>query len=246
MKSMIKVLSLVLVLMLAVCSVSLAETVVFGTNPEFAPFEYIGDDGVMTGIDVEIANALCAKLGMDVQWESMAFDALIPALVSGKINATISGMTITEERKQSVLFTEPYFDATQVIIVPAEGAAVTCEADLEGKKIGVCMGYTGDLYVTDNFPTATVERYEKGMDAVTDLANGRLDAVVFDEAPAYVLAEQAGILTVLDEKLSVEQYGIALPFGSEELLEKMNAALAEMKEDVSLQACIDQFMGSAE
>ncbi|MGI6174446.1 MAG: basic amino acid ABC transporter substrate-binding protein [Christensenellales bacterium] len=236
-----KILAMVLALSMLLCGVAFAETLKVGTNPEFAPFEYVGDDGNVTGIDIDIMQAICEKIGYELQLETMSFDALIPALISGQIQASISGMTITEERAQSVLFSNPYFSATQVIIVPAEGAVVTCEADLEGKKIGVCMGYTGDLYVTDSFPTATIERYEKGMDAVQDLANGRLDAVVLDEAPAKVLADQAGTLTVLEDRLSDEQYGIAMPLDATELCEKINAALAELEADGTLQACIDKY-----
>lgn len=236
-----KITALVLVMMLAVSAVAFADALKVGTNPEFPPFEFVDDSGAIAGLDVDIMNAIGAKVGFEVQMESMEFDALIPALASGKIDVAIAGMTNTEERRQSVLFTDPYYNATQVILVKAEGATVAGEADLDGKKIGVQMGTTGDLYCTEQFPAAEVNRFSKGIDAVQDLVNGRLDAVVIDDAPAHVFATEAPGLVVLDDKMSEEVYSIALPFGSEDLCAKMNAALTEMAADGSLQAIIDKY-----
>jgi ABC-type amino acid transport substrate-binding protein len=229
-------------LVLALGAVGLAEdtTLVVGTNAEFAPFEFIGDDGQVTGIDIDLINAIGEKIGMTIQIENMSFDALIPALASGKIEATISGMTITEERKQSVLFSDPYYQASQKIIVK-EGSAIAGEADLAGKKIGVQLGTTGDLYVTEKFTDATVDRYDKGIDAVQDLVNGRLDAVVIDEEPANVFVSQAQGLVILEDRLSDEAYGIALPLGQDELLAKINQALSELKADGTLDATYEKY-----
>jgi polar amino acid transport system substrate-binding protein len=229
-------------LVLALGAVGLAEdtTLVVGTNAEFAPFEFIGDDGQVTGIDIDLINAIGEKIGMTIQIENMSFDALIPALASGKIEATISGMTITEERKQSVLFSDPYYQASQKIIVK-EGSAIAGEADLAGKKIGVQLGTTGDLYVTEKFTDATVDRYDKGIDAVQDLVNGRLDAVVIDEEPANVFVSQAQGLVILEDRLSDEAYGIALPLGQDELLAKINQALSELKADGTLDAIYEKY-----
>jgi polar amino acid transport system substrate-binding protein len=167
---------------------------------------------------------------MTIQIENMSFDALIPALGSGKIDGAISGITITEERKQSVLFSDPYYAASQKIIVK-DGSAIKAEADLAGKAIGVQLGTTGDLYVTDNVKDANVQRYDKGIDAVQDLINGKLDAVVIDEEPANVFVKQTQGLVVLADRLSDEQYGIALPLGKDDLLAKINQALADLKAD---------------
>ena len=229
-------------LVLALGAVGLAEdtTLVVGTNAEFAPFEFIGDDGQVTGIDIDLINAIGEKIGMTIQIENMSFDALIPALASGKIEATISGMTITEERKQSVLFSDPYYQASQKIIVK-EGSAIAGEADLADKKIGVQLGTTGDLYVTEKFTDATVDRYDKGIDAVQDLVNGRLDAVVIDEEPANVFVSQAQGLVILEDRLSDEAYGIALPLGQDELLAKINQALSELKADGTLDATYEKY-----
>jgi len=212
-------------LVLALGAVGLAEdtTLVVGTNAEFAPFEFIGDDGQVTGIDIDLINAIGEKIGMTIQIENMSFDALIPAL-----------------GKQSVLFSDPYYQASQKIIVK-EGSAIAGEADLAGKKIGVQLGTTGDLYVTEKFTDATVDRYDKGIDAVQDLVNGRLDAVVIDEEPANVFVSQAQGLVILEDRLSDEAYGIALPLGQDELLAKINQALSELKADGTLDATYEKY-----
>ncbi len=231
--SRILLVALVLALTLAIPGMAESAPLVVGTNAEFAPFEFIGDDGNPTGIDIDLINAIGEKIGVAIQIENMSFDALIPALTSGKIGATISGMTITEERKKSVLFSDPYYAASQKIIVK-DGSAVASEADLAGKTIGVQLGTTGDLYVTDTIKDATVQRYDKGIDAVQDLINGKLDAVVIDEEPANVFLSQTQGLVVLADRLSDEQYGIALPMGQDELLAKINGALADLKADGTL------------
>jgi arginine/lysine/histidine transporter system substrate-binding protein len=235
MKQFSRILLVALALVLTLTMTGLAEDteLVVGTNAEFAPFEFVGDDGQPTGIDMDLMGAIGEKIGMTIKIENMSFDALIPSLTSGKIEAAISGMTITEERKQSVLFSDPYYQASQKIIVKAD-SAIKVEADLAGKHIGVQMGTTGDLYVTDNVKDATVERFDKGMDAVQDLLSGRLDAVVIDEEPANVFVSQAQGLIVLPDRLSDEAYGIALPLGQDELLAKINTALAALKTEGKL------------
>ena len=244
MKNMMKIVSLVLALMLMVSGVAFAKEYVAGTNPEFPPFEYVGDTGEIEGIDADIIKAIVEKMDPEntVVIEAMDFDGLIPALVSGRIEIAIAGMSVTEDRKKSVDFSDPYFDAIQSIIV-AEGSQITGEADLDGKKIGVQMGTTGDLYATDFYPNAEISRFSKGLDAVMDVAAGRLDAVVIDAAPAQAFASQVDGVMVLEDELNSgnEQYAIALPKGSE-LVEPFNAALAELKADGTLDAIIAKFM----
>jgi len=242
MKQFSRILLAALALVLTLSMTALAEDteLVVGTNAEFAPFEFIGDDGNPTGIDMDLMQAIAEKIGMTIRIENMSFDALIPSLVSGKIDVAISAMSNTEERRKSVLFTDPYFQASQKIIAKAD-SAVKAEADLAGKKIGVQLGTTGDLYVTDTFADATVERYDKGIDAVQDLVNGKLDAVVIDEAPADVFASQAQGLVVLPDRLSDEVYSIALPLGQDDLCAKMNEALAALKADGTLDKIVASY-----
>lgn len=245
MKNMLRTLALVLVFTLGFAAVGQAATYVVGTNPEFPPFEYVNDNGEVAGIDVDIINALMQIVdpGCEVVIESMAFDALLPSLATGQINIAIAGMSATEERKQSVDFTDAYFEANQAILIKSDNDQITGEADLAGKKIGVVMGYTGDLYVSDNVADASIDRYEKGIDAVQDLVAGRLDAVVIDNAPAASFVQSTGDAAKICGIIETgEVYAIALPKGSTELCAKMNEALAQMTADGTIDAIITSNM----
>lgn len=242
-----KVLALLVALvMVGMMGTALAEgKLVVGTNAEFAPFEYIDDDGKYAGFDIDLIDAIMKLVGVEYEVISIEFDALLPALASGQINLSISGMTINEERAQNVLFSEPYFNASQKLMV-VEGSAITCAADLkEGMKIGVQMGTTGDLYATDNLPVEVV-RYNKILDAILDMKNGRLDAVMTDAAPSDYYAKAAGGLTVLPEELSEEKYGIAVKLDNTELIEKINAALAQLVEDGTYETIHAKYFTPAE
>ena len=142
------------VLILSLCMVltassALGESVKVGTNAEFPPFEFIADDGSIQGFDIELISAILDLAGIEYTVESMEFDALPAALAAGQIDIAIAGMTISEEKSQSVLFSEPYFSATQKIIVLADSPIKTVEDIKAGMKIGVQLGTTGDIYVTD-------------------------------------------------------------------------------------------------
>lgn len=224
------------VLFLSLCMVlaasgALADSVKVGTNAEFPPFEFIADDGSIQGFDIELISAILDLAGIEYSVESMEFDALPAALEAGQIDIAIAGMTISEEKGKSVLFSEPYFSATQKIIVPADSAINTVEDIKAGMKIGVQLGTTGDIYVTDSMEGIVCERYSKALDAIMDMKNGRLDAVMVDSAPASVFAGEIEGLKVLEEKLSDEQYGVAVKLENTELMEKINAGLASLKEN---------------
>ena len=203
-------------------------TLVMGTNAEFEPFEYRENDEIV-GYDIETAKAIAASVDMEFGIEDMAFDSLITALASGQIDMVVAGMSVTEERLQQVNFSDPYYRAAQVIIVPKAGATVTSSADLAGKKIGVQEGTTGDIYVEENVAGAQLNRFKKAVDAAIDLANGRLDAVVLDEQPALRIVAQNDALMVLDEALTEEEYAIAVRKDNPELLAAINAALADLE-----------------
>ena len=226
----------IFVLFLSLCMVlaasgALADSVKVGTNAEFPPFEFIADDGSIQGFDIELISAILDHAGIEYSVESMEFDALPAALEAGQIDIAIAGMTISEEKSKSVLFSEPYFSATQKIIVPADSAINTVEDIKAGMKIGVQLGTTGDIYVTDSMEGIVCERYSKALDAIMDMKNGRLDAVMVDSAPASVFAGEIEGLKVLEEKLSDEQYGIAVKLENTELMEKINAGLASLKDN---------------
>ncbi len=242
-----KLLTLALGLMMVLGLVtSLAETVKIGTNAEFPPFEYYGDDGSIQGFDPDLIAAILAIDGTEFEIESMDFDALPAALDAGKIDIAIAGMTISEEKGKSVLFSKPYFQATQKLIVP-EGSSITQEADLkEGMKVGVQLGTTGDIYVTDNLEQVEPQRYNKALDAIVDLKNGRLNAVMVDAAPSQYFADSIGGLVVLKENLSDEQYGIAVKLGNEALMDKLNAGLDAVMADGTYDTIYEKYFGKIE
>ena len=225
-----KVIALCLVALLSV--LGCAETLVFGTNPEFPPFEYVEVEGVVSGIDGAqydgIDMAIVALIGemleVDVAIANLEFDSLLLALENGQIDATIAGMTITEERKESVDFCIPYYTASQVMIVPV-GSDIKCAADMEGKVIAVVQGYTGEICVDEM--GYKYESFKKGTECIMELINGKCDVVVLDSATAQsYIAGFDNLMIVEDEAaFGTEQYGIAVKKGNTELLEKLNTCV---------------------
>ena len=181
-------------------------TLVMATNAEFPPYEYYEGENVV-GIDADIAAAVADKLGMELKIEDMAFDSIIPAVTSGKADIGLAGMTVTEDRLENVDFSDTYAHATQVVIVK-EDSDIASPDDLEGKKIGVQLGTTGDIYAGD-IKDATVERYNKGFEAVQALTQDKIDAVVIDGEPAKVFVKENEGLKMLDEAFTEEDYAIA-------------------------------------
>lgn len=219
-------------------------TLVMATNAEFPPYEF-HEGGEIVGIDVEIARAIATEMGMDFEIEDIAFDSVIPAVQSGKADFGAAGMTVSETRKQSVDFSDPYTTATQVIIVK-EGSEITSMEDLGGKTVGVQLGTTGDLYVSDDeeLGVAGVERYNKGFEAVQALLQNKIDAVVIDGEPAKIFISQNEGLIILDEAYTEEEYAICVKKGNTELLEGINAAIAKLKETGELQVIIDKYIAA--
>lgn len=214
-------------------------TLVMATNAEFPPYEYY-EGGEIVGIDVEIAAAIAEQMGMEFEVEDMAFDSIIPAVQSGKADFGAAGMTVDEKRLQSVDFSDSYATATQVVIVK-EDSEIAAVDDLEGKTIGVQLGTTGDIYASD-IEGATVEQYNKGFEAVQALTQNKIDAVVIDGEPAKVFVSQNEGLKILDEALTVEEYAICVKKGNTELVEGINAAIAELKESGKLQEIVDKYI----
>ena len=203
-----------------------------GTNAEFPPFEYVNDNGEPDGFDIALIKAIGKKLGVTVEVENMEFASLLSSTGS-KIDVSIAGMTVTEERKESVDFSDSYYEAVQYVILP-EGSEIATADDLKNKAIGVQLGTTGDFIASD-IEGATVSQYNKAVDAVNDLINGRVECVIIDKNPALVFEEKfAGQITAIDGAqfpFEPEQYAIAMPKGDAALVEQVNAALAEIKAD---------------
>ena len=215
------------------------KTLVMATNAEFPPYEYKEGDKIV-GIDVEIAEEIAEELGMELEIENIAFDSIIPEVVSGKADMGVAGMTVTEKRLKNVAFSDPYTTSAQVIIVKEDSDITTPEA-LEGKTIGVQLGTTGDIYSSD-IKDATIERYNKGADAVLALTQGKVDAVIIDRQPANVFVEKNEGIKIVDKEFTLEDYAIAIAKDNTELLTKVNKALATLKESGKLQEIIDKYI----
>ena len=192
------------------------------TNAGFAPYEFLGEDNSVIGVDVEIATAIAKELGVELEVVDMDFDSIIFAIQSGKGDLGIAGITNTEERRQTVDFSINYVDSLQMIIVP-EGSAITGPADLAGKSVGVQMGTTGDLFA--------------------ELAAGKLDAVVIDAGPAAQIAKANAGLVVLETPATdePEQYAIAIAKGNDDLKAAVDSVLEKLIADGQVQAWIDEY-----
>ena len=210
------------------------------TNAEFPPYEF-HDQNAIVGIDVEIAGAIAEQLGLELEIEDIAFDSIIPEIVSGKADIGAAGMTVTEDRKQNVDFSDTYAHATQVIIVK-EDSEIKGVADLEGKIMGVQQGTTGDIYVSGDYGDAAVERYAKGMEAVQALAQGKVDAVVIDGEPAKQYIKEVAGLKIIDESYTDEDYAIAIKKGNTAMVEAVNKALAELKSEGRLDEIVAKYI----
>ena len=242
MKKMKKILALALagtmVLSFAACGSkdetakdsSSKETITFGTNAEFPPFEYVSAQGTIgeyDGIDMAIAKQIGEDMGKEAVINNMEFDSLLLALDNGQVDAVIAGMTVTDERKESYDFSTPYYTATQVMIVK-EDSDIKTAADMKDKKIVVIQGYTGETCVKDM--GYSYEAFKKGTEAVLELVNGKCDVVVIDSATAEkFVGDNEGLKIVEDASaFEGEEYAIAVKKGNTELLNQINASIQKM------------------
>ena len=209
------------------------------TNAEFPPYEY-HEENKIVGIDIEIADAIAKKMGLELEIEDIAFDSVILEVTSGKADIGMAGISATEERKQSVDFSDTYTTTTQLVIVK-EDSAIAKADELEGKTIGVQTGTTGDILASD-IKDATVERYSKGMDAVQALSQGKIDAVVIDSEVAKRFVSDNTGLKLLDKAYATEEYAIAVKKGNTEMLNAINKALADLKADGTVDKIIAKYI----
>lgn len=202
-----------------------------GTNAEFPPFEYVDDNGEADGFDMALCKAIGEKLGVEVKIENMEFASLVSSIGS-KIDIAAAGMTVTDERKESVDFSNPYYEAVQYVIIPADSDIETAD-DLKDKTIGVQLGTTGD-FIAEEY-TSNVAQYNKAVDAVNDLVNGKVDLVIIDKNPALVFESKfEGKVKAIEGAqfgFETEEYAIALPKGDTALADAINGAIDELKAD---------------
>lgn len=223
-----------------------SDTLVMATNATFQPYEYVDGDEYK-GIDIEIAQAIADEMGKKLEVDDIDFDSIIPAISTGKADLALAGMTVTDERKENVDFSDTYATGVQVIIVP-EDSDITGPDDLANDKmIGVQQGTTGHIYCSDTpenggFGEDHVTAYPNGASAIQALQTGKVDAVVIDNEPAKAFVAENPGLKILDTEYVTEDYAIAVKKGNTELLDQVNTILAKLKDDGTLQSIIDKYI----
>lgn len=210
------------------------------TNAAFPPYEMTTDAGDFEGIDIETAQAIANKLGLELQIDDMDFDAALLSVQQGKADIVMAGVTVTDERKAVMDFSDSYATGIQSIIVP-EGSDIASPDDLAGKKIGTQRGTTGYIYCSDDFGDENVVAYDDGLTAVQALNNGQVDAVVIDNAPAQEFIAANPGLKILDTSYAEEDYAIGMAKNSP-LEDAVNSVLEELKADGTLQAIVDKYI----
>ena len=227
-----------LVLSLSVSAMA-KDKIFVGTNAEFPPFEYL-EKGEITGFDIELVNEIGKVMDADVKVLDMSFDGLLPALQMKKVDLVIAGMTATEERKKTVSFTQPYYTASQVIIVKEGNNSIKSFDDLKGKKVAVMLGFTGDTIVSE-IEGVNVERFNAAYAGIMALQADKVEAVVLDSEPAKNYVKQNPGLVLAEADAEQEEYAIALRKNDKALLEKVEKALAELKANGTYDALIKKY-----
>lgn len=215
------------------------EPLYVGTNAEFVPFEYI-ENGEIVGFDIELIKEVGKKIDRNIVIKNIAFDGLLPALQTNKIDAIIAGMTITKEREKFVDFSDNYFVANQVIIVSEKDKSTKSLGSLKDKKVGVVLGYTGDLIISKDKEIKKIQ-YNSAPTAIMALNSGKIDAVILDSAPAENYIENNKGLKIVTMDIKDEKYAIAIKKSQKELVENINKALNELKNDGTYNKLINKY-----
>ena len=210
-----------------------AGQLVIATSPDFPPFEELQSDGTVAGIEIDVMNIICEKLGVKLKIEQMDFDSVLPGVQAGKYDVGVSGITVTESRQKNTLFTDPYCLAAQAIVVTADSPVKT-KADLAGKKVSVQTATTAeDFCMGEGYE---VNSYAANADAELALVTGKVDAWVIDDLTAAEMvaiynSENDDKLVILDEAMTTEPYAFAFAFGSEELVAEINKIVNSLVAD---------------
>lgn len=214
------------------------------TNAAFPPYEMTSDDGGYEGIDVEIATAIAEKLGLELVVDDMDFSSVIASVQSGKADIAMAGLTVNEERKKNIDFTDTYATGVQVIIVP-EGSEIQSADDLSSDiLIGCQEATTGYIYCSDDYGEDAVIAYQNGATAIQALLSGKVDCIVIDSEPAKQFVEANEGLTILDTEYVTEDYAIGISKENTALLDAVNGALNELIEDGTVEEIIGKYISA--
>jgi len=215
---------------------------VIGTEPEFKRFETKNPDGEIVGFDMDMVRMLAEDLGVELKIEEYEFPALIPALVNGKIDLIVSGMTATEERSRTVTFTDPYFHTKLCLLVNRESGIET-PSDANGKTIVVKQGTTGQMNAPDLFPDSPITVLPGEADCANEVAAGKADAFLYDHLSIFEAAKQHNKTTrAIYESLSEEPYAMAVRHGDTKFRDRINGFLETIRADGRHEELLDAWM----
>ena len=242
-KLMASLLALCMILGLAAAS---ADTVTVAFNPEYPPFEYV-EGSEYEGYDVDLIKAVAEKAGFEIEFEAMEFAAVIAAVQTNPNTIGVSGISITEERKESVNFSEGYINAGLIVIVK-DGSGYATAEDLKGKTIGAQLGTTSDFAAEEITGQGNVSTYNTFLNAIMDLQGDKLDAVIVDKpvGMAILASLKDDSLVMVDMGLQADWYGIEVNKENTELLDKINAALAELEAEGFFEELAVKYFSSEE
>lgn len=211
-----------------------------GTSADFPPYEFYEGEEIV-GIDPDLAKEIGDKLGLEVKFHDMDFSAIVASVESGKLDVGMAGLTITDERKKQVNFSDTYAKSVQKVLVKKDSDIKKIE-DLDGKKIGTQLGTTGDIYAQDDFGEENVQAFAKYADAVLALQNGKIDAILLDEQTANKFNDANEDLNILETSYAEEEYAIAITKDNEKLLEEVNNLIKELKDSGKLDEIIGNYI----
>lgn len=207
---------------------SFREELVMGTEPGFKPFEHLDGDEVV-GFDVDLAREIAKDMGRELRVEQMAFDGLLVALQTGRVDIVAAGMTVTPEREKNAAFSTSYYTSAQRIVV-RKGERIRTAQDLKGRRIGVQLGTTGDD-LAHKIEGARVSQFPAVSSLMQELDSGRIDAAIIDNEPARRYSAQYDNLVVVERSLTSEDYAIAMRKDDIELQKQVNQSIKNMKAD---------------
>ena len=217
--------------------VKAAGQIVIATSPDFPPFESLENNEVV-GIEVEIMKLIAKDLGVEIEFVQMDFDSVLAGIQSAKYDCGMSGITRNPDREKNMLFTDPYYNAAQVIVVKAD-SAIKAKADLKDKTVSVQTGTTAEAGCQDE--KIATKGFTANADAKAALTTGKVDAWVVDNLTALQMVEEGDGLTILEEKMTEEPYAFAFAFGSEDLVAEINKSLNKLINDGTVEAIFTQF-----
>lgn len=212
------------------------DELVLATEAGFAPYEYY-QDGEIVGVDIEIAKKIAERMGKKLVVKDVSFDFLINEVKSGKADFAAAGISITEERKKEVDFTDEYTVSNQVVVVRNDSDILSFD-ELKNKKIAAQLGTVADLYVSEHYPQAELVTHKKYLSAVEDVKSKKVDCLIMDQLPALEIIKENSELKVMDGILFQDRYGMIVKKGNDSLREEINDVLKELKNDGTIDQLI--------